>query len=356
MLDLLQLSNFRNYREQTLRFESGVNLIVGENAQGKTNLLESIHLLSSGRLLRGHRDVEAILDGESKSEVAGELAGSGTELKVVIEQGVRKRVFINSVSSIRASDLLGRFPSVSFSNFDLDIVRGDSSCRRLFMDHELSQIYPAYLRHLSHYKRALEQRNALLRDFEGRMPILDLFEPWEAQMAEHGTALRRYRSEFAKELDRRGSEIHHQIAEGETLSIAYQAKDEGDLLTSLSNRSQDLARRTTTVGPHRDDLEITIDGRGARHFGSQGQQRTAALSMKLTVLYFAVDILGEPPVALLDDVFSELDENRRSKLLEWVSGTASQTFLTCTEENQAGDQLAKTAKIFRVENGAVTEA
>jgi len=353
-IELLRLHRFRNYRTLELELSNGVNLIVGPNAQGKTNLLEGLFLLSSGRLLRGMKDSEAILSGETRAEVEGVIFDSGTELKIVLEAGIRKRAYLNHASLPRASDLLGRLPSVIFSNDDLSIVRDDASARRMFMDAELSQIYPAYLRHFATYKRALEQRNALLRHADGIGVAPELLEPWEAQLAEHGDAMRSYRRAFIQELQDHGAQIQSELAEGEAFRLEYQSKDSGPLSESLlANRNRDVQRGTTGVGPHRDDFLILVADKEARLFGSQGQQRTAAITLKLATMRIVAATLGVPPMILLDDVFSELDQNRRAHLLDWVDHVQAQTFLTCTEAEQAGDAIGKTASIFRVSAGTV---
>lgn len=355
-LESLYLHNYRNYERLDIRLSERVNLVVGPNAQGKTNLLEAVSLLSTGRVLRGSRDAEAIRQGEARAEVIGQLAETGTELKITLEAGARKKAFLNGASLPRSSDLLGRLPSVIFSNDDLAIVREDASSRRLFLDSELSQLFPAYFRHFAAYKRALEQRNALLRLSDHQVVPDALYEPWEAQLAEHGEAIRRYRAQFVMDLAEVGSPIQAELAKGEELELAYEVKEEGPLAESLQGqRGHDQRRGTTTVGPHRDDFLIEVGGREARRFGSQGQQRTCAIALKLATLRVLHRTLDDPAVVLLDDVLSELDAFRREKLLEWVDEAGCQTVLTCTEPDQAGERIAKSAAIFQVLAGTVRE-
>lgn len=355
MIRRLILKDFRNYEHLELDLGEGVHLVVGANAQGKTNLIEAIALLASGRVLRGMKDQECIREGCIASEVMGELADTGTELKVRIEIGARKKAFLNSVGLPRASDLIGRMPCVVFTVQDLDIVRDDPSVRRAFLDTELCQVKPGYLRHLAGFKRALEQRNALLRHQHERPAPRASYEAWEAQLATHGEAIIAYRAEFIAALSRKAADIHAELAEGELLEVAYAAKSAcGSLAGALeSSFHEDVRRGTTTVGPHRDDLEIRIGGREGRLFGSQGQQRTAAISLKLGTLMHLRDELGERPVVLLDDVLSELDLHRREHLLKWVAEASGQTVLTCNEASLAGEKIAREATVFSVRAGNV---
>ncbi|MEX2243540.1 MAG: DNA replication/repair protein RecF [Fimbriimonadaceae bacterium] len=357
VIERLSLHFFRNYRDAFARPGAGFNIVSGANAQGKTNLLEAVHLVSTGRLIRGTRDAQAVMHGEETGSVSAELAGSGTTVAVELRRGVRKRVLLNGASLPRPSDVLGRIPTVSFSAGDLEIVRGDPSERRHFLDSELSQLYPGYLRHLAVYKRALEQRNALLKSAQETYQPPDVFEAWEEQLAQHGTEMRRYRRDWISAIAPLVAAAHADLGAGEEVALRYVERDAGDLLENLaSGRVDDLRRGTTGTGPHRDELEIEIGGSEARPFGSQGQQRTAVIALKLAVLASASGVLGVPPVLLLDDVFSDLDQGRRSRLVERSLELGGQVFLTCTEPEQAGVELVGRSKVFRVVSGTVTEA
>lgn len=355
MVRSLRLLNFRNYAELELQLEAGLQLVTGPNAQGKTNLLEAIAFVCTGRLLRGLRDVEAIREGADRMEVHAELEPSGTELGIHLERGSRKRATLNQASLPRASDLIGRQPIVTFSNTDLPIIREGALHRRLFLDTELSQLHPAYLHHLTVYRRALDHRNALLK----QEPPADraLLETWEDQLSTHGDAIRDYRQRFIAALQPEAERVQEALGAGETIRLEYEMADPGPLGETLpQNRHQDLRRGTTTVGPHRDDFLIEVGGRDARHFGSMGQQRTAALSLKLGVIPLIRDRLSESPLVLLDDVLSELDENRRSALLVWVKSIAGQVILTCNEPEQAGPAAREASAVWHVLQGTVTRA
>ncbi len=357
----ISLDAFRNYGRLDLKLSSRFNVLSGRNGQGKTNLLEALYLLATTRLLRGQRDIEAIQESMSRAVVTAELEPSATRISVVIERGARKKALLNNLGLPRASDLLGRLPCVSVSSADMEIVRGEPSERRLFLDLELSSLFPAYLRHLSHYKRALEQRNALLKDSREFQRPPALFEPWEEQLAVHGVALRESRQDFVKRLAPRMSRLHAQMGGGERVEALYVARDEATDRESMlemlaSMRQQEIARGSTIIGPHRDDLQIDISERDGRLYGSQGQQRTAVIALKLATLEVSKQELGIPPLLLLDDIFSDLDESRRALLVDVVLENAGQVVLTCTEASAAGSRILEQAKLFTVNTGEVREA
>jgi DNA replication and repair protein RecF len=357
----LSLGHFRNIESLDLDLDPGFNVVQGPNGQGKTNLLESLVLISTTRLLRTSRDAEAIMHGQSRAIISGVTFFHESSLQVILERGIRKRASLNGVHLKRASDLIGRLPTVSLSSLDLEIARGEPSDRRLFLDLELSQSHPCYLMHLGHYKRALEQRNALLKLSQDQMVADELFESWEAQLAESGAELRRQRRAFIEELSRDIAGVHPFLAPGERLEVSYAPKDlahtaEEHLAALAGQRRMEIARGSTMIGPHRDEMLMLIDGQEARSFGSQGQQRTAVLSLKLATLELARRHHGGPPLLLLDDMLSDLDERRRAQLVEWVLEKAGQAVLTCTEAEAAGPEILRRAKLFNVFQGQVSEA
>jgi DNA replication and repair protein RecF len=352
------LGRFRNYETLSVDLDAGFNVIAGPNAQGKTNFLEALYLLSTTTLLRGQRDAEAILDGNSQATVMAELIGGRTQLGITLEAGIRKRATLNGLKLPRASDLIGRLPCVCVSSLDLAIVRDEPSDRRHFLDLELSALYPAYLRHLATYKRALEQRNALLRDSREYAQPPEVFETWEEQIANAGAAIRQARTAYVRDLSPIAADRHALMGEGESLDLVYMPKDQAwsadDLRIALDrSRSQDIGRGGTSVGPHRDDLMMQVAGREARLFASQGQQRTSVIALKLATLELIREKLGSPPMLLLDDILSDLDERRRALLVEIVLTQAGQTVLTCTEAASAGPGILRRAKVFEVRAGTV---
>lgn len=355
------LERFRNYDRLDLELSSGFNVLAGPNAQGKTNFLEALYLLATTRLLRGQKDAEAVLDGEENARVSAELLSFNTEIAITLERGIRKRAAVNGLNVPRASDLIGRMPAVSVSSVDLAIVRGEPTDRRMFLDLELSGLHPSYLRHLTLFKRALEQRNALLKECREFMRPASAFEPWELPIAQHGAAIRHFRDLFVANLRPLAKGAHAEMSAGETLHLAYVRKDEADteeaMLAALeAARNIDVARGSTTVGPHRDDLLIEVGGRDARLYGSQGQQRTAVIALKLAAMEHAKEQLGGPPLLLLDDIFSDLDVRRRELLVERVGALSGQAVLTCTEPESAGKALLKEASVFKVLAGRIERA
>jgi DNA replication and repair protein RecF len=360
----LTLRHFRNY--QTLEWQLGerFNVIAGPNGQGKTNLLEALHLVSTTRLLRGQREVEAIQEGADSAEVAVELQPLHTEVSFHLERGSRKRVLLNGMKLPRASDILGRLACVCISNEDMEFVRGEPANRRMFLDLELSSRSSAYLRHFSVYKRALDQRNALLKQAREEHIANELWEVWEDQLAEHGSAMRALRQQFVELLRGELPSLHREIGGGELAELQITSKEEGLRPDSenpeharrvlAGSRSSDTARGSTSHGPHRDDLEFKIGEMSARLFGSQGQQRTFVIALKLATLILGKRLRGDAPLLLLDDIFSDLDLNRRAALVQIVIDVAEQTVLTCTEPEAAGPKILNQSNIFSVLGGRIT--
>lgn len=360
-IESLDLSQFRNYASARVELSPGFNVIVGPNAQGKTNLLEALYLLSTTRLLRGQKDSEAVRDGYDIARVTATLSPSETQLGFEIPRSGRKKALLNGLALPRAGDLIGRLPCTCISTVDMEIVRGDPAERRLFLDLELSAGSRGYFHRLALYKRALEQRNALLRDSRERFYPPETFEVWEDQLAQSGAELRASRIAFIEALVPHAAEVHRSMGSGESISLAYLQKDEANsyesMLSALAeSRSSDVARGGTSVGPHRDDLEVIVGDRSARLFGSQGQQRTAVIALKLATLKATTERNHLPPLLLLDDILSDLDETRRERLIELAISEAGQAVLTCTEVSVAGGAILQQAKVFQVRAGTIQEA
>lgn len=357
-IDTVRLEGFRNYALAEVSLGEGLNVLWGENAQGKTNFLEAVNLVATSRLLRGFRDAEAIGAGCERYDVRVVLSETGTEIGMRMERNARKRAFLNGVPLPRAADVLGRLPCTCVSSADLAVVCGEPSSRRVFLDLEICQFFPAYLGHLSNYKRALEQRNALLKLSRDAPQPDAAFEVWEAPMARHGAAMRQFRLDWTSRLQKHAQGVHAAMGSGESLRLVYEAKDAASDEESVARalrerRREDIGRGTTSVGPHRDDLRIEVGGREARLFGSQGQQRTAAISLKLASLSAGREQIGAMPLLLLDDVFSDLDAGRRARMSAWILEHAAQAILTCTEPEAAGDGVLHAARQFRVQGGTI---
>ncbi|MBS1720787.1 MAG: DNA replication and repair protein RecF [Armatimonadetes bacterium] len=357
----LRIRDFRNIASLDLELDPKFNVIHGRNAQGKTNLLESVFTLGTTRLLRDSKGSLPIRHGANEATIEAGIKGGRTELKVEFYSGTRRRAAINGLGLPRASDLIGRLPVVCISVEDLSLVRGERADRRLFLDLEISTFSPRYLQSLATYKRAVEQRNALLRMAkEGYVPP-ESFEVWEIQIAEHGAHLREARLDFVRELSPHAMQVHETLGQGEQLTLEILPSD--DLMTSAEmlegleiSRNADIGRGGTSVGPHRDDLLIAINGDEVRHFGSQGQQRTAVISVKMATLNRSAEHFGRVPVLLLDDILSDLDERRRALLIELVHRHADQAILTCTEASAAGERILSLATVWTVEGGSVSLA
>lgn len=358
LISELRAEAFRNYEGVSLEFAPGFNLIFGANAQGKTNLLEAAYLVCSGRLLRSGRDVDAIREGSDGATIAATTGIRSEEVRVVLQCGASKRVDFNGNRLKRACDLLGRNPAIALGSADARIVNGDPADRRAFLDTELSQLYPRYLDALSKYKRALDQRNALLRRAIDAPVPDDLFRVWEQAMAQNGAFLRSTRIHSLSQISEHAARAHQELGEYESIALDYVTKDECEdeeaQLNQLAlSRRDDIRRGSSSVGPHRDDFFIRIEGREARLFASQGQRRTAMISIKIGLWRVASEVLRRPAILMLDDIFSDLDRSRRSRLSLMLAGHSGQAILTCTERELAGMAGFEPAASFVVEAGTV---
>lgn len=358
----LSLSHFRNYERALIEPDAGVTVFTGPNAQGKTNILEALHLCCLGKSHRTSRDEELIQWGRDSARVTVKTAQrDGThEVAVVLSRTQRKKktVRIGLRQAERIGELLGHVCGVLFSPEDLQIVKDGPAERRRFMDMQLSQLRPTYFYALQRAVRTLNQRNALLKDIARNPSLLPTLDMWDEQLARVGAVICENRREAVSRLDELARAAHLSLTGGrEALRLRYvsQVADAPDayeaLLARLSRaRSEDLRRMTTTVGIHRDDIAITIDGKEARTFASQGQQRSAVLSLKLAQLELAGAESGEAPILMLDDVMSELDPSRRRQLIERIDRV--QTFVTCTDLSDLAG--ARQGAVYRVENGVLT--
>lgn len=351
--------NFRNYAQADIVPSAGVTVLHGANAQGKTNLIEAVHLCCLGRSHRTARDMELIRFSELSAQVAVEVGRRDGVQDVSVSlyrQEKRKKIIrVNHTPVQRIGELMGHVNAVLFSPEDLRLVKDGPDMRRRFLDMEISQLYPAYFFSLQQYLRTLAQRNELLRKMEGgkRTSLLDTLDAWDALLADHGARVAWRRRVYLERLGEAASQTHGQISGGEeALRLSYLSRvEDRETYAALlrAARQEDIRRGTTGVGPHRDDFRIEINGREARVYGSQGQQRTAALSIKLAEISVMRDETGESPVLLLDDVMSELDMARRKMLLSHMENT--QTLVTCTHLSDLGDTRVDAA--FRVREGTV---
>lgn len=357
----IELKNFRNYDELKQEFDKNVNLILGMNAQGKTNLIEALYVSSIGRSFRTSRDSDLIGFNKEQAKVFIETVRDNDEgsVELVFRRDKKKFAKVNGITINKTSELLKNVYIVIFSPEDLKIVKDEPEKRRKFIDRELCQIKLAYYDALSNYKKILIQRNAYLKEFEINSSVLDI---WDIQLAACGASIMQYRKEFVKKISDISCEIHSGITNGrEKLIIKYapniilceDKNNQQELFYDIlkKNHENDIRQRTTTKGPHKDDIEFFIDDINVRSYGSQGQQRTAALSLKLAEINIIKEESGESPILLLDDVMSELDINRQEFLLKTLSQV--QLFITTTEIPDILKEKFPYAKTYYIENGRI---
>ncbi|MCL6598764.1 MAG: DNA replication/repair protein RecF [Alicyclobacillus macrosporangiidus] len=365
-IEWLELTQYRNYTHQRIEFSPGVNVFIGENAQGKTNALEAVYFLAMGRAHRTSRDADCIQWGADGARVSAQVitAGRPRTLAVELHRGA-KRAEVNGVLQAKMTDFVGHFQVVLFAPEDLQLVKGAPAARRRFIDMEIGQTQPKYLYHLAQYQRALQQRNAFLKQDRVDNTYLEVLE---AQMADHGAEVVVRRHGFLTRLRGIAQRIHDEISDGrERFTFQYRSPLEGlgeagsisvaevreALLQTLgTRRAADLQTGHTSVGPHRDDLLFFIDGQPVQSFASQGQQRTIALSLRLAEIDLIRDEVGEYPVLLLDDVLSELDNTRQQRLV-WSMSEKVQTILTTTALFPIQGNLRLAARLFQVRSGII---
>lgn len=362
-VDNLLLRRFRNYEEAVIAFSPTINLLVGENAQGKTNVLEAIYLAALGSSHRNVDDADMIAWQMDSAAVEVRFVSRGIEglLQVQLLKNRRRQIRLNGQPA-KLKDIIGTLNVVLFSPEDLWLIKGAPAVRRRFLDNEISQANPAYYRQLLRYQHTLLQRNNLLKVLRehGQTEQLDV---WDEQLAGLAAVVTAKRIESVKKLNMLANLMHRKITGGkEALSLRYSLQQEQPDLQSAAqltewyreklaqNRQQDIYRGSTSVGPHRDDLIMEVNGQNLRLYGSQGQQRTGVLSLKLAELEFIRSETGEYPILLLDDVMSELDASRRIHLLAFIKNRI-QTFITATDATFFPDSF--TGRKFIVRQGTV---
>lgn len=349
----IELKNFRNYAELKLEFDKELNIFLGSNAQGKTNLLESIFVTGLGRSFRTNSDSEMIMFGEEFAKVKANVIDEGCEDEIEIDyRKLGKIIKLDGIKLQKTVDLLETVYIVIFSPEDLKIVKEGPDNRRRFLDRELCQIKPVYYSDLGNYKKVLKERNALLR--EGNKDK-NLYSVFNEALADYGMRIVKERKNFIERLNKISEKLHNDISGGsEKIELFYETKIENkeeylDILKE--NFEKDVQRAYTGFGPHKDDIKIIINGTDIRVFGSQGQQRTAALSMKLAELSLIKEETGKEAVLLLDDVLSELDYKRQSFLISSMKGF--QVFISATGIDESLIKLLPAGKSFMVDRGRV---
>lgn len=358
ILKSIELKNFRNYEDLDLKFDSGTNILFGDNAQGKTNILEAAYVSGTTKSHKGSRDKDMIRFGEDESHIRTivEKQGKEYQLDIHLKKNRSKGIAINKVPIKKASELFGILNMVFFSPEDLNIIKNGPSERRRFLDAEICQLDKIYLSDLTRYNKILMQRNRLLKDMQHQPQLMKTLPVWDMQLVEYGKRLIRRRRQFVEELSEIVTGIHRNISgKREELVLRYEPNIDAEFLEDELNRVREKDRKyaQTSVGPHRDDISFFIRGVDIRKFGSQGQQRTSALSLKLSEIELVRQTIHDTPVLLLDDVLSELDSNRQNYLLNSIHDI--QTMITCTGLDEFVRNRFQIDKVFHVIDGHVSE-
>lgn len=354
----IELKNFRNYEDLDISFDDGTNILFGDNAQGKTNILEAAYLSGTTKSHKGSKDKEMVRFGQQEAHIRTTVVKKEKEYQIDIhlKQNRSKGIAINKIPIKKASELFGILNMVFFSPEDLNIIKNGPSERRRFLDAELCQLDKIYLADLTKYNKVLNQRNKLLKDMVYRPDLKETLPIWDMQLLESGKKIIQRRKKFVEELNEIVHDIHYRISgEKEELLLQYEPNIDDIFFEDELNRAKDRDLRycQTSVGPHRDDLLFSIHGVDIRKFGSQGQQRTSALSLKLSEIELVKQSIHDTPILLLDDVLSELDSNRQNYLLNNIHDT--QTIITCTGLDEFVKNRFHINKVFEVINGTVFE-
>lgn len=361
----LTLTNFRNYKQSTLQFSDEVNVLIGENAQGKTNLLEAIYCLALAKSHRATQDKELISWGEEFAMIEGTLSYRHGTMPLSLQITPKgKRAKANYLEQNKLTQYVGHMNVVLFAPEDLNLVKGSPQIRRRFIDIEIGQISAIYLNELSNYQRILKQRNHYLKQLKyGITKDKTMLEVLNQQFAAYAAKLTARRHRFVQELERKAIEIHNGITKNkEHLKLHYNSSleyidNEAEMIQMIEHKLKDvmdkeIERMTSLYGPHRDDLSFTINDIDVQTYGSQGQQRTTALSLKLAEIELIYEAVEEYPILLLDDVLSELDDNRQTHLLTTIQHKV-QTFVTTTSVDGIQHETIREAKLFHVDNGSI---
>jgi len=356
IIESIELKNYRNYEHLHMVFSPGTNILYGNNAQGKTNILEAIYVCCTTKSHRGSKDREMIQFHEDESHIKLSVRKNDVPYRIDmhLKKNKAKGIAINGLPIRKASDLFGIVNVVLFSPEDLNLIKNGPAERRKFIDLELCQLNKLYVHCLISYNRVLMQRNKLLKEIMFHPDYEETLEIWDMQLVQYGKELIRYRSEFISQLNDMIHDIHWKLSGGkEEVRVTYDPSSASDRLEEAiaRNREQDLRQKTTVVGPHRDDIGFYMGDVDIRRFGSQGQQRTAALSLKLAEIELVKKLVRDYPILLLDDVLSELDGDRQTHLLSVIDHI--QTLITCTGLEDFVNHRFKIDHLFHVSEGTV---
>lgn len=359
IVESLKLQNYRNYEYLNMNFDEKINIIYGDNAQGKTNILESMYVCATSKSHRGSKEREIIRFDNDESHIKVNVKKNDMNYRIDmhLKKNKPKGIAVNGIPIKRAVELFGILNIVFFSPEDLNIIKNGPSERRRFIDMELSQLDKIYLDCLINYNKVVNQRNSLLKEyaFSGREDIISSLDIWDMQLVKYGNDVIKSREKFVKEINDLVKSIHTKLSgDREQLEIIYEpCVKEQDFESELVRvRDRDLKFKCTNIGPHKDDMCFLINGMDVRKYGSQGQQRTAALSLKLAEIELVKQIIHDTPVLFLDDVLSELDSRRQNFLLDSIGNI--QTMITCTGLDEFINNRFSINKIFKVVNGTVS--
>ena len=360
IIESVNLNNYRNYDELSINLSDGINILYGDNAQGKTNILESIYLCGTTKSHRGSKDKEIIKFDEEESHIKIIIKRNDVPCRIDmhLKNSKSKGIAVNGIPIKKSSELFGIMNVIFFSPEDLSIIKNGPSERRRFIDMELCQLDKFYLHNLSNYNKVIIQRNKLLKEiyFNYDKSLMDTIDIWNLKLAEYGNKIIKRREEFINQLNDIINKIHFKLSGGlETIEIKYEPNVSSENIYEKISKSteRDLRMKSTSVGPHRDDLGFFIENIDIRKYGSQGQQRTAALSLKMSEIELVKNITNDTPILLLDDVMSELDSNRQNQLLSSLDGI--QTIVTCTGLDEFIENRININKIFKIVNGTAKD-
>ena len=355
-IDNLALNHFRNYESAEISFSHGINILYGDNAQGKTNILEAIYMLATTRSHRGSKDREIIKFGEDESHIRADIKKHDISHRIDmhLRKSKSKGAAIDMIPIRKSNELFGMVNIVLFSPEDMTIIKDSPAERRRFMDMELCQLNKIYYSDLSNYNKVLNQRNNLLKQISFDKSQTDMLSVWDSQLADYGIKIIKYRNNFIEMLNEIIPDIHSRLTSGkEKLKLVYEKNvDETSFIDVLAIKQDiDIRYQSTQTGPHRDDITFMVDDMDVKKFGSQGQQRTVALSLKLAEIELVKKIIKDNPILLLDDVMSELDSGRRDALLSSISDI--QTIITCTGYDDFIKERLSIDKIYKVVSGVL---
>ena len=357
----LELKNYRNYKYLELGFDKNINILYGDNAQGKTNILEAVYMAASARSHRASKDRDIIKFGEDEAHIKlfFQKKGSPFKIDMHIKKNKAKGIAVNLVPIKRASELFGMVKIVFFSPEDLNLIKKGPSERRRFIDFELCQLDKLYIKALISYNKALIQRNKLLKDYSKKSEFYDMLDVWDIQLVNFGSIIINLREKFLSDLNCIMPDIHYRLTgKKEVISLHYDKNTSVDNFENMLKKSRetDVRLKMTNVGPHRDDISFLIDGKSEngslidlKIYGSQGQQRTAALSLKLAEISLVNKLSGDYPILLLDDVLSELDINRQRQLISYIDNI--QTIITCTGLEDIIKQSFDINRVINIKDG-----